>query len=162
MSYKAGYYGSAELRRIRGNAPRHDQAQAAFQTIRARPVTLDTLDATCGPYALAAKAEAQWIAITSWLMGSPELPNSIDLTGSVVELVREADKARLGFPVPLGKTHTRPALHDLSPEIQRETNVVAAETVEAWNRAQRPCLSAAIIGRVSHIVHSITNQKLEG
>lgn len=163
---KADLYGSAALRRVRGNAPRQDRQQAMFQPTKkpgnpfvprkpSQPVTLETLDTSCGPYTAAAKAEAQWGAIANWLAGmsrDADLPNPVSLTRSVVELVREADRVRLGFPSGDGKPFSHPALHGLKLEIQRAATAIAAETLKAWNEAGCPCLTVATIRSIERYV----------
>ena len=127
--------------------------QAAHPLLPPKPkrvITLEMLDA-CGPYAEAAKAEAQWIAISAWLSKRPQLPNDLSLTRTVIELIQDADRCRLGYP---GHPYRTPALSDLPPKLQREAEEVAAETVVAWVKANRPCLSAYIIRSVNSDVHN--------
>jgi len=165
MSYKTDLYGGAALRRLREIAPSQDRDHPMFHPVRQpghpllppkpkRVVTLEMLDATCGQYADAAKAEAQWLAISSWLRKRPQLPNDLDLTRTVVELAREADRCRLGYP---GHSYAIPALSGLKPELRREVEEVAAETIMAWVKAQRPRLSAYIIRSVSGDVQEYLN-----
>jgi hypothetical protein len=166
MSYKTDRYGGASLRRLRGIAPRQDRGQAMFNPVKqpgspfvprkpSQPVTLDMLDDTCGRYAPAARAEAQWSAIANWLadmQSNAGLPNPVTVTRSVVDFVREADRVQLGFPNGDGKPFARPALHDLKPEIQREALAMAAETLRAWKEAKCPCLTMSAIRSVNHYV----------
>lgn len=166
MSYKTDLYGGASLRRLRGIAPRQDRGQAMFNPVKqpgspfvprkpSQPVTLDMLDDTCGRYAPAARAEAQWSAIANWLadmQSNAGLPNPVTVTRSVVDFVREADRVQLGFPNGDGIPFARPALHDLKPEIQREALVMAAETLRSWKEAKCPCLTMSAIRSIAQYV----------
>lgn len=159
------------MRRLRGIAPRQDRDHAMFQPVKqpgplyvrkpSQPVTLETLDASCGDYAVAAKAEAQWSAIGNWLADLPQdtdLPNPASLSISVVEFIREADRVRLGFPNGDGIPFARPAIHGLKPEVQREATAIAAETLAAWKGAGCPCLTVPMIRSIERYVkNSIRN-----
>lgn len=166
MSFKTDLYGGASLRRLRGIAPSQDRGDPMFQPVKqpgspfvprkpSQPVTLETLDASCGDYAAAAKAEAQWSAIGNWLAELPQgadLPNPASLSISVVEFIREADRVRLGFPNANGVPFAQPALHGLKPEVQREATAIAAETLAAWKAAGCPCLTAPMIRSIERYV----------
>lgn len=171
MTFKTDLYGGASLRRLRGIAPRQDRANPMFQPVKqpgplyvrkpSQPVTLETLDASCGRYAPAAKAEAQWSAVANWLADMQQdahLPNPVRLSRSMVDLIREADRVRLGFPNGDGIPFAQPALHGLKPEIQREATAIAAETLAAWTGAGCPCLTVPMIRSIERYVkHSIKN-----
>ncbi|MFK4794788.1 hypothetical protein [Sphingobium sp. ZW T5_29] len=171
MSFKTDLYGGASLRRLRGIAPSRDRGRAMFQPVKqpgplyvrkpSKPVSLETLDASCGRYAAAAKAEAQWSAIANWLADLPQdtdLPNPASLSISVVEFIREVDRVRLGFPNADGIPFTQPAIHGLKPEVQREATAIASETLAAWKGAGCPCLTVPMIRSIERYVkNSIRN-----
>lgn len=173
MSMRNPSQGGASLRRLRESQPVQDREHAMFKPApqppyQARnpplPVSMEKLEAVAGRYADAAKAEAQWIAITAWLKQATAaaLPNPINLTRSVVELVQEADRVRLGFPSPDGIPFALPALHDLKTETQRAVGEVATETLEAWEAAGRPGLTHHIIKSVGRQVLCALKQSITG
>lgn len=131
--------------------------------------TLSELKAKCdeyGGHGEAAVAEAQWGAITAWLMGlhnaGPDiLTNPMPVAWEAVSLLRDDDRVRLGWPHHAGKQFVS-LLPRLSPESADEARKVAAETHADWDRAGRPHLTPESIKREqSYIAAYIRNSEKE-
>lgn len=116
---------------------------------------LNRLDATCGQYAAAAKAEAQWSAIILWLADAADLPGSIGTIRDVASVMRDAERARLGFPNSTVEPSEPPALHNLPPETRMDVRAIAAETIVAWEAALSPCLSSSLVRWVERNVQGV-------
>jgi hypothetical protein len=149
VSVKTDLYGTAELRRLRAAAAPHDRTLQILQPHgrRQRPprkkalATLSQLEVAFGALGTAAVANARWTAISMWLANKRvriSIPNDLEVSRTVVVLMRDADRHRLGLPTLDGKPRTPPALYDLSPDCRHEAELVAAETVAAWEEAGRP------------------------
>jgi hypothetical protein len=144
------------LKRLREAQPRQDRASPALAdppppvpqpSPRSRYVrvhlfaqTLDDLREKCREHGEAAVAEARWGAITVWLMkeGYEQFPGAA--ISVAVNLLRDDDRERLGYPHHAGKPIAS-RLPFLSPDTQAEARRLAAEARAAWERAGSPYLT---------------------
>ena len=103
------------------------------------------LKRNCGRYGRAALIDARWGAILLWLRDGAallSLSSPLEVCRVSVELVRESDRVRAGFPNKSGQPFAPPALNGLSPECRCEALRVASETYGAWLQAGQPHLTA--------------------
>ncbi|MEG3169449.1 hypothetical protein U1737_14755 [Sphingomonas sp. LB3N6] len=99
-----------------------------------------------GPYADAAKAHAEWSAITVWLMKEGDgavvaagLP--VRVANLSVLLTREAEEHAADWPRLSGPGAT-PAIYGYSPDSQCEARRSAAQARSIWEAQGRPYLRA--------------------
>ena len=114
-----------------------------YVTCRLNPLTLNELRKYSREFGRAAARDAEWACVTVWLMNGPadaDLTNPAQVASLSVQLVKEAEAGRFGWPTADGEERSRPALDFLSPEAREEAERTAAETLSDWRRAGRPHL----------------------
>jgi len=158
---------SRTLKAIRQDAPRSDRNGPALaprpapQWVMGRdgspyvhiylfPRTLDELRSMSREFGDGAVAYVQWGAVTTWLMNQPhelDLRNPRQVALASVMIVRDYDRQRFGWPRHDGKEWNRPQIEFLSPDVRKEAELVAAETMEDWKKAGMPHLGRNAIRR---------------
>lgn len=126
--------------------PMHRPTNTRYVPVeRLRPSSLDALHDACGQYGDAAVREAEWSAVSSFLMRlCPQVLHSNSMAAAIgaINLCRNADRSR-GYPSLSGKPQLN-ELPNLPTESQAEAVRVANETVEEWRHSGRPHLLRAI------------------
>ena len=115
------------------------------------PRTLNELRRFSRDFGRPAAREAEWGCIIVWLMNDPPqtaLSNPLPVVNTAVQIVRDHERIRFGWPTHDGKDRPLARLDFLSPDVRQEGERVAGETLSDWRQAGRPHLAPHRIKRV--------------